>query len=136
MKPHIPKPVGVAVHAGKPQSHDRLLALLALLHENKVKVLLEKEAAELAATPGAAHTIKDIGKTADLIIVLGGDGTILRVARELDDRSKEHGRRVLRRVRRRREFSARPSRSRANCRSTHSVAAPGRASAKSRTAAA
>ena len=84
MKPHIPKIVGVAVHAGKSQSRDRLLALLALLHEHKVKVLLEKEAAELAATPDTAQTIKDIGKAADLIIVLGGDGTILRVARELE----------------------------------------------------
>jgi NAD+ kinase len=84
VKPHIPKTVGVAVHAGKPQSRNRLLELLALLHENKVKILLEKEAADLAATPAAAHTIKDIGKAADLIIVLGGDGTILRVAREMD----------------------------------------------------
>jgi NAD+ kinase len=84
VKPHIPKTVGVAVHAGKSQSRDRLLELLALLHESKVNVLLEQEAATLAATPDAARTLKDIGKAADLIIVLGGDGTILRVARDLD----------------------------------------------------
>jgi NAD+ kinase len=58
--------------------------LLALLDESKVDVLLEQEAATLAARPDAAHTLKDIGKTADLVIVLGGDGTILRVARELE----------------------------------------------------
>jgi NAD+ kinase len=84
VKPHLPKTIGIAVHPGKPQSRNRLFELLALLRESKVDVLLEKEAAELAVTPGAAHTIKNIGKAADLIIVLGGDGTILRVARELE----------------------------------------------------
>lgn len=84
MKPHIPKTVGVAVHPGKSQSRDRLLELLALLHASKVKVLLEQEAATLAGKLVAARTLKDIGKAADLIIVLGGDGTILRVARELE----------------------------------------------------
>jgi NAD+ kinase len=84
VKPHIPKIVGVAVHPGKSQSRDRLLELLALLHTSKVKVLLEQEAATLAAKPETAYTLKDIGKAADLIIVLGGDGTILRVARELE----------------------------------------------------
>jgi NAD+ kinase len=76
--------VGVAVHPGKSQSRDRLLELLTLLHASKVKVLLEQEAATLAAKPNAGHTLKEIGKAADLIIVLGGDGTILRVARELE----------------------------------------------------
>jgi NAD+ kinase len=84
VKQHIPKTVGVAVHAGKPQSRDRLFELLALLDESKANVLLEQEAATLAAKPDAGCTLKVIGETADLIIVLGGDGTILRVARELE----------------------------------------------------
>lgn len=84
MKPHIPKIVGVAVHAGKPRSRDRLLELLALLHKSKVDVLLNAEAATLAARPDTACALKEMGKAADLVIVLGGDGTILRVARELE----------------------------------------------------
>jgi NAD+ kinase len=83
VKHHIPKIVGVAAHIGKPESRDRLLALLVLLKKSKIKVLLEQEAAILAGRRDAACTLKEIGKAADLIIVLGGDGTILRVAREI-----------------------------------------------------
>jgi len=84
VKLRIPSTVGVTVHAGKPQARDRLCELLSLLDESKVNVLLEHEAATLAAKPQAGRTLKHIGKTADLIIVLGGDGTILRVAREME----------------------------------------------------
>ncbi|HUI07491.1 MAG TPA: NAD(+)/NADH kinase [Verrucomicrobiae bacterium] len=84
MNARIPQTVGVAAYLGKPESRDHLGALLTLLRENKVNVLLEQEAATLANTPNTAQPLKAIGQTADLIIVLGGDGTILRVARELE----------------------------------------------------
>jgi NAD+ kinase len=57
--------------------------LLTVLKKSKIKVLLEQEAAILAGRRDAARTLKEIGKAVDLIIVLGGDGTILRVAREM-----------------------------------------------------
>ena len=84
MNARIPKTVGVAAHGGKPESRNHVTEVLALLNESKVSVLLEQEAAALVDQPNAALTLKEIGKTADLIIVLGGDGTILRVARELE----------------------------------------------------
>ena len=84
MKARIPKTVGVAAHGGKPESRDHVFELLALLSENKVNVLLEQEAAALADKPNVGQSLNEIGKTADLVIVLGGDGTILRVARELE----------------------------------------------------
>jgi NAD+ kinase len=62
----IPKSVGIAVNTGKPQAGERLAELRQLLESHKVQVLLEAEA-----------------RKADLIVVLGGDGTILRVVREL-----------------------------------------------------
>ena len=83
MKPRIPKIVGVAANIGKPESRDSLFALLRLLGELKIEALLEQEAAALAGRPKDSRTLKEIGKAADLVIVLGGDGTILRVAREL-----------------------------------------------------
>jgi NAD+ kinase len=84
MTARIPKTVGVAAHGGKPQSRAHVAELLALLNESKVTVLLEKEAAALLDQPGATVTLAEMGRTADLVIVLGGDGTILRVARELE----------------------------------------------------
>jgi NAD+ kinase len=84
VKPHVPKAVGIVVHSGKPEARGRLLELLAVLRERHVAVLLEREAAALAGKPKLARSLRDIGKTANMVIVLGGDGTILRVARELE----------------------------------------------------
>ena len=84
MKPRIPRTIGVIAHVGKTEARARLLELLAVLDESKLRVLLERQAAVLAGKPKLAQTLKDIGKAADLMIVLGGDGTILRVARELE----------------------------------------------------
>jgi NAD+ kinase len=84
MKLRIPKTVGVVAHSGKPEAQGRLLELLAVLREHHVAVLLEREAAALAGKPKLARLLREIGKTAEMVIVLGGDGTILRVARELE----------------------------------------------------
>jgi NAD+ kinase len=83
VKQRTPKIIGIAANIDKPESRDRLFELLKLLSGAKVTTLLEQEAAALAGHPNNAHTLREIGKTADLVIVLGGDGTILRVAREL-----------------------------------------------------
>ena len=79
-----PKTIGVAANIGKPESRKRLFELLDFLAAGKVTTLLEQEAAALAGRPKDFHTLRDIGRQADLVFVLGGDGTILRVARELD----------------------------------------------------
>jgi len=85
VKSRIPKTVGVVVHSGKPEARGRLLELLTVLREHHVAVLLEREAAALAGKPKLARLLRGIGTTADMVIVLGGDGTILRVARELEE---------------------------------------------------
>ncbi len=84
MKPRIPKTVGIVAHSDKPETRGRLLELLAVLREHHVAVLLEREAAVLAGKLKLARRLPEIGKTADMVIVLGGDGTILRVAREVE----------------------------------------------------
>jgi NAD+ kinase len=84
VKSRVPKTVGVVVHSGKSEARGRLLELLAVLRKQNVAVLLEREAAALAGKPKQARLLGELGKTADMVIVLGGDGTILRVARELE----------------------------------------------------
>jgi len=84
VKQRTPKIIGIAANIGKPESRDRLFELLNLLGAAKITTLLEQEAAALAGRPNDAHPLREIGKKADLVIVLGGDGTILRVARELE----------------------------------------------------
>ena len=81
MKPRIPRTIGVIAHVGKAEARARLLELLAVLGESRIRVFLERQAAVLAGKPKLAQSLKDIRKAADLIIVLGGDGTLLRVAR-------------------------------------------------------
>lgn len=85
MNAPLPKTIGIAVHSGKPMSRDRLGELLRLLASRGVTVMLEPEAAGIAGLANEARKLPEIGRKADLVIVLGGDGTILRVARELED---------------------------------------------------
>ena len=77
------KTIGIAANIGKPESRDRLFELLKVLAAHNVTTLLEQEAAALAGRPNDSLTLPEIGKRADMVVVLGGDGTILRVAREL-----------------------------------------------------
>ena len=78
------KTVGIAANRTKPESRDRLAELLNLLAANKVAALLEQDAAAMAGRPTDSVPLCEIGKRAEIIFVLGGDGTILRVARELE----------------------------------------------------
>jgi NAD+ kinase len=78
------KTVGIVANSSKPDSRQRLSELLRVLAENNVAALLEPEAADLANRTADARSLSEIGRQAELIFVLGGDGTILRAARELD----------------------------------------------------
>ncbi len=84
MRPRIPKTIGIAVNTAKPESRERLLELVSLLTESRVAALLEQPAAVLANRPQDGRMLAEIGGRADMIVVLGGDGTILRVVRELE----------------------------------------------------
>jgi NAD+ kinase len=70
-----PKIIGLAVNLEKPLAKECLAELVRLLEQHGVRVLLESP---------RKMPVRRIAEKADMLIVLGGDGTILRAARELD----------------------------------------------------
>ncbi len=69
-----------------PASAGSLMRLAGFLRERGHQVLLTAHTAESCRIEGyAIHTLKEIGSLVDLAIVLGGDGTLLNIARALVD---------------------------------------------------
>jgi NAD+ kinase len=67
-----------------PEIADSLRALRDLLRKRGCEVMIEKEtAASVGENGGAVSGYDDIGRKADLAIVVGGDGTMLAAARNL-----------------------------------------------------
>ncbi len=70
-----PKIIGITANLDKPQAKERLTELVRLLEQHGIRVLLERP---------RTMPLRRIAGKADMLVVLGGDGTILRVARELE----------------------------------------------------
>lgn len=77
--------IGLAAHAGKTECRPHLLTALRWLGERGVTVLLDLEAGTVLGQTANTLPVAEIGARAQLVVVLGGDGTMLRVARELED---------------------------------------------------
>ncbi len=77
--------VGVCVKRDQPQVAERLATLEEWLHDRGVEVLLDREAARWLARSGA--DLEDLAARVDLLIVLGGDGTLLAAARAIGERA-------------------------------------------------
>ncbi len=75
--------VGVAAHTGKVQARTVLTRVVEDLSRSGLDVILERETASLLeAGQFPEHPLPRLAREVDLIVVLGGDGTMLRVARE------------------------------------------------------
>ena len=76
--------VGLVIRRDRPQALSIARGLCRWLRLQSVTVLAEAEpAAALAATP---MTKSELARHADLIVVLGGDGTLLSIVRFMEGR--------------------------------------------------
>lgn len=79
-----PKTVGIIAHTGKPGAAELVRQLRAEFERAGVSVVMEKATAELVGEP-SGMTIAAVGAAAELLVVLGGDGTILNAVSNLKD---------------------------------------------------
>ncbi len=75
--------VALAGRYQTPEVAASLAQIGAFLRARGLAVLLERRTAESIGCPGYAADLEDIGHRADLAISVGGDGTMLGLAREL-----------------------------------------------------
>jgi len=82
-----PNKIGLIAHTGKPGVAELTRTLSQELERAGLSVLVETDTAALAGLK-SSRTIPDLGREADLLVVLGGDGTILHLVGQLGDNIK------------------------------------------------
>src|SRR5207247_11247414 len=82
-----PKTIGLIAHTGKPAVADLVNAIAKEFDRFSISILIEKEQAAMAGKK-SYHSIAQLGAAADLLVVVGGDGTILRVVGQLGENIK------------------------------------------------
>lgn len=75
------KTIGIVVKPHKAEARDVLRQLIPWLKARERSILLDQDTAALAEMPEAGIPKADLPGRADFLIVLGGDGTLLSVAR-------------------------------------------------------
>lgn len=79
-----PQKIGLIAHTAKPGVAELTRALCQEFERFKLPVLLEAKTAALAGM-SSDWAVTDLGREADLLVVLGGDGTILHVVEQLSE---------------------------------------------------
>jgi NAD+ kinase len=82
-----PKTIGIIAHTGKPGVAELVNAIAQEFSRFSITTLLEKETARIAGKK-SGQSIAELGAATDLLVVAGGDGTILRVVGQLGDAIK------------------------------------------------
>lgn len=81
-----PKTIGLIAHPGKPGVGELIKSLTAEFERRSMSILLEKETAAVASQR-SDQTVAQVAAKADLLVVAGGDGTILNVADQMGEAS-------------------------------------------------
>jgi NAD+ kinase len=79
-----PKTIGLIAHTGKPGVAELIHAVLEEFARFSMSILVEKDTAALAGRKSDG-SVQQLAAKADLLVVLGGDGTILNVAGQLGE---------------------------------------------------
>lgn len=82
-----PNKIGLIAHTGKPGVAELTRTLAQELERAGLTVLVETNTAELAGI-SPKHSMTELGREADLLVVLGGDGTILHSLGQLGENIK------------------------------------------------
>jgi NAD+ kinase len=82
-----PNKIGLIAHTGKAGVAELTRTVAQQLEEKGLTVLVETNTAELAGI-AAKHSVSELGRDADLLVVLGGDGTILHSLGQLGENIK------------------------------------------------
>src|SRR6266540_1764060 len=82
-----PKTIGLIAHPGKPGIADLVNAIAEGFGHFSISVLIEKETAAIAGKK-SGHSMAELGAAADILVVAGGDGSILRVIGQLGETIK------------------------------------------------
>jgi NAD+ kinase len=78
--------LGIYAHWRRPGAEASLKALLYELRQHSVDFLLEENAARLVGQSG--QPLDELFSSVDLFVALGGDGTLLRLVRDLHGKTK------------------------------------------------
>src|ERR1700736_6927660 len=78
--------LGIYAHWRKSGAAASLKALLHELFLHNIRVMVEEKAGKLVGLPG--HSLDELYHEVDLFVALGGDGTVLRLVRDLAGRVK------------------------------------------------
>jgi NAD+ kinase len=78
--------LGIYAHWRKSGAEASLKALLHELHQYGIHILLEENAAKLVGQSG--EPLEEVFARVDLFVALGGDGTLLRLVRDLHGKTK------------------------------------------------
>src|SRR6266513_1732170 len=78
------KTIGLIAHTGKPNVAELINAIAQEFARFSISILFEKETARIAGKK-SGHSMAELGAAADLLVVAGGDGTILHVVGQLGD---------------------------------------------------